>query len=117
MNFSEVLSGVRECPGVFLTAIADRDGIPVQSWGSTADETEEFIAEYSTFLREVTTANRELQLGDLDQIVVAAEKKMVVVTSITGEYFLMTVVDRDGNPGKARFASRVAAFRLRNDFI
>ena len=117
MNFSEVLSGVRGCPGVSLTAIADRDGIPVQSWGTSADETEEFIAEYSTFLREVATANRELQLGELEQIVVTAERKLVMVTSITGEYFLMTVVDRGGNPGKARFASRIAAYRLRNEFL
>jgi len=117
MNFSEVLSGVRACPGVSLTAIADRDGIPVQSWGTSADETEEFIAEYSTFLREVATANRELQLGELEQIVVTAERKLVMVTSITGEYFLMTVVDRGGNPGKARFASRIAAYRLRNEFL
>jgi hypothetical protein len=41
----------------------------------------------------------------------------VLITNITGTYFLMTVVGRDGNPGKARFASRVAASRLRQDFV
>ena len=113
MSFAEVLADVRGCAGVSLTAIADVDGIPVQSWGGKEGESEELIAEYSTFLREVTTANRELQLGALEQIAVTAERKVVLITTITGNYFLMTVVGRDGNPGKARFASRAAAFRLR----
>lgn len=116
MNFAEVLTTVRECEGVSLTAIADSDGIPVESWGGKASESEELIAEYSRFLREVTTANRELQLGDLEQISVTAERRIVLITNITKNYFLMAVVGRDGNSGKARFASRVAASRLRQEF-
>jgi predicted regulator of Ras-like GTPase activity (Roadblock/LC7/MglB family) len=117
MSFADVLTEVRNCAGVSVTAIADRDGIPVESWGGEAGQSEELIAEYSTFLREVATANRELQLGELEQIAVTAERKIVLVTNITGTYFLMTVVARDGNPGKARFASRLAAFRLRQEFV
>jgi predicted regulator of Ras-like GTPase activity (Roadblock/LC7/MglB family) len=117
MSFAEVLAEVRKCAGVSVTVISDRDGIPVESWGGAAGESEELIAEYSTFLREITTANRELQLGELEQIVVAAERKIVLITNITETYFLMTVVGRDGNPGKARFASRVAAFRLHQEFV
>jgi predicted regulator of Ras-like GTPase activity (Roadblock/LC7/MglB family) len=117
MTFENALTGVRACAGVSLTAIADRDGIPVTSWSEEPDAVEELIAEYSTFLREVTSANRELQLGGLDQIVVAAERKVVLITSITDAYFLLTVVGRDGNPGRARFASRLAAHRLRHEFV
>jgi len=117
MSFADVLTEVRNCAGVSVTVIADRDGIPVESWGGDAGESEELIAEYSTFLREVTTANRELKLGQLEQIAVTAEHKVVLITNITGTYFLMTVVARDGNPGKARFASRLAAFRLRQEFV
>ncbi|MGE5235079.1 MAG: roadblock/LC7 domain-containing protein [Acidobacteriota bacterium] len=117
MNFSEALADVRGCGGVVATAISDRDGIPVESWGADRDEIEEIIAEYSTFLREVATANRELQLGSLEQLMVVGSDRSVMITAITEEYFLMTVVEREGNCGKARFASRVAASRLRNEFI
>ncbi len=116
MNFAEVLADLRACQGVLMTSIADRDGIPVQSWGGTKGELEEIIAEYSNFLREVATANRELQLGEIEQVVVASQHKLIIVTTITVEYFLLTVLERNGNAGKARFASRVAAFRLRDDF-
>jgi len=116
MTFSDALRGVTQCEGVSLTAIADRDGIPVESWGRSIKDAEEFIAEYSSFMREVASANRELQLGELEQIVVSAERKVVMITSISTDYFLMAVVDRDGNPGKARLACRLAAFRLHHEF-
>lgn len=117
MTFGEALAEVRGCPGVIATAIADRDGISVESFGGSRDEVEEVVAEFSNFLREVSSANRELQLGELEQVSVAGTKRIVVLTTITDEYFLMTVVERDGNPGKARFASRLAAFRLRREFL
>lgn len=117
MNFAEVLTEVRNCPGVVATAIADRDGIPVECWGRSRKEIEDIIAEYSTFLREVVSANRELQLGALEQVVVTGAARQVQITVITEEYFLMAIVDRAGNTGKARFKSRVAANRLRSDFV
>jgi len=117
MTFEGALAEIRRCEGVSLTAIADRDGIPVTSWGRRPDDVEEWIAEYSTFLREVTSANRELQLGELEQISVAAEHDVVLITSIAAGYFLLVVVERDGNPGRARFACRTAAFRLRSEFV
>ena len=117
MTFESALADIRQCAGVSLTAIADRDGIPVTSWSERPEDTEELIAEYSTFLRDVTSANRELQLGELDQIMVAAERKVVLITNIAGGYFLMAIVARDGNPGKARFACRTTAFRLRHEFV
>ncbi|MDD5564379.1 MAG: roadblock/LC7 domain-containing protein [Thermoanaerobaculaceae bacterium] len=117
MTFEDALTGVRECAGVSVTVISDRDGIPVTSWSERSEDVEELIAEYSTFLRDVTSANRELQLGALDQVAVVAERKVVLITSITDTYFLLAVVGRDGNPGKARFASRLAAHRLRHEFV
>jgi len=117
MSFEQALAPIRSCRGVIATAIADRDGIPVESFGGSRDQIEEVVAEFSTFLREVSSANRELQLGELEQVAVTGSSRIVVLTTITDEYFLMTVVERDGNPGKARFASRLAAFRLRREFL
>ena len=115
MSFADTVANLRDCPGVLMTSIAARDGIAVQNWGGARGEIDEIIAEYSNFLREVSTANRELQLGDLEQVMVTAQRRQILVTSITPEYFLLVVMERDGNSGKARFASRVAAFRLREE--
>jgi predicted regulator of Ras-like GTPase activity (Roadblock/LC7/MglB family) len=117
MTFAQALEGVRACRGVIATAIADRDGIPVESFGGDRAQVEEVVAEFSGFMREVASANRELQLGTLEQVTVTGTERTVVLSTITDEYFLMTVVERGGNPGKARFASRLAAFRLRREFL
>lgn len=116
MTFSEAVQDVTSCAGVVATAIADRDGIPVQSWGEGA-QIEEVVAEFSAFLGEVLSANRELHLGELEQLHVVGSERQVMVTMIVEDYFLVTIVERDGNPGRARFASRLAAHRLRGEFV
>lgn len=117
MTFEQYVSPVRACHGVVMTAIADRDGIPVESWGIARREAEEVVAEFATFLRELLSANRELQLGALEQVVLHGSERSVMVTAINGGYFLLTVVNREGEAGKARFASRRAAFALRRELV
>ena len=116
MTFTEAVDGVISCAGVVGTAIADRDGIPVQAWGDEG-QIEEAVAEFSAFLGEVLSANRELKLGRLEQLQVVGARRQVLVTMIADDYYLITIVDRDGNPGQARFASRLAAHRLRSEFV
>jgi predicted regulator of Ras-like GTPase activity (Roadblock/LC7/MglB family) len=115
LTFEQYVSPVRACGGVVITAIADRDGIPVESWGAKRREVEDVVAEFSTFLRELVSANRELQLGRLEQVALHGSESSVLVTAINDNYFLLTVVRRDGEAGKARFASRCAAFQLRRE--
>ncbi len=116
MTFTEAVHDVTSCAGVVGTAIADRDGIPVQSWGDE-EQIEEVVAEVSAFLGEVLSANRELHMGTLEQLHVVGSQRQVMVTMIAEDYFLITIVDNEGNPGRARFASRVAAHRLRSEFV
>lgn len=117
MNFAQILADVAGCAGVTATAISDSDGIPVESMGVAIEEVEELVAEYAAFLKDVVQANRELNLGGLEQVLVVGRDRVVVVSAITSDYFLVSVVDREGNPGRVRFASRLAAFRLRREFI
>ena len=117
MTFESALRGIQECPGVLATVIADFAGIPVTSVTDGYSEIDEILAEYSTFIRDVASANRELHLGELEQLVVSGADRVVAITLITELYFLLTVVARDGNPGKARFASRIAAHKLRHEFV
>lgn len=115
MSFTRVVAPVRECPGVELTAIAARDGIAVDFWGSGEFDAEEIIAEVANFMREVVVANRELQLGTLEQIAVHAQGRTALISLITEEYFLLTLINAQGLLGKARFKSRVAACHLRGE--
>lgn len=117
MNFEESISALlRQCPGASAVAIIDPDGIPVASAPPDGD-VEEVGAELSTVLRDVSQAERELQHGPLRQFTIQAETTEVVVTPLSGGYFLVVILGRDGLAGKARFLSRLTGTRLHSEFI
>jgi len=117
MNFETAVAEIIDrCPGVQAGAIVDPDGIPVVNVPDRG-ALEEVGAEFSTILRNVSEAERELQHGELVQFTVLAEKAALVLTLISGGYFLLLKLDADGFVGKARFLSRLAAVRLYSEFV
>ena len=117
MNFETVVEEIVErCPGAVAGAIVDPDGIPVANVPERG-ALEEVGAEFSTILRNVTEAERELQHGDLVQFTVHAEASDLVLTLIGGGYFLLLQLEPGGFVGKARFLSRLAAVRLYSEFV
>jgi len=117
MAFDEVVREVVErCPGARGAAIIDADGIPVV----TVDEDgrlEELAAEYSTVVREIQRAARELDHGELAQVTVEADLLTIILTTIAAGYFLVVLLAAGGLQGKARFLSRLAGARLHSEFI
>ena len=117
MAFDETVREVVErCPGVRGAVIIDSDGIPVV----TVDEDgrlEDLAAEYSTVVREIQRAARELDHGELAQVTVEAELLTVVLTSIATGYYLVVLLGSGGLLGKARFLSKLAGARLHTEFI
>ena len=118
MSFDEIVTFLMEgCPGAVGVAVVDPDGIPIVTSEDQGDALEALGAEFSTILREVEDAGRELTHGDLRQLVVHAQNATVVLTSIADGYFLVVVLDTGGLAGKARFASRLAGKRLYSEFV
>jgi predicted regulator of Ras-like GTPase activity (Roadblock/LC7/MglB family) len=78
---------------------------------------EEIGAELAAILREMSQAERELQHGEIRQLTVETEDSATVVTLIDEGYFILLQMESGGLLGKARFLSRVAAERLRADFV
>jgi predicted regulator of Ras-like GTPase activity (Roadblock/LC7/MglB family) len=117
MSFeSEVQSLLERCPGARGGAVIDPDGIPVVT--EPRDRMlEELGAEYASVLRDVDHAGREFRHGGLRQLSIFAEDAVVVLTTISGGYFLVLVMDRDGLVGKARMLSRLTRERLFSEFL
>ena len=117
MAFEAVVEEVlNRCPGARGAAVVDSDGIPVVSVDRDG-RLEELAAEYSTVVREIQRAARELDHGQLEQVSVDAEKVTVMLTAITAEYFLVLLLGSEGLRGKARYLSRLAGRRLYPEFI
>ena len=117
MNLDEVLNGLMErCPGARGTAIVDPDGIPVAATPSDAS-VEVLGAELGRILVEVRDAGREFRHGALRQFSVYAEEVVVLVTMLSGGYFLLLLLDTDAVVGRARFLSRLTGETLHSEFI
>ena len=117
MAFEDEVRAVMErCSGARGVAIVDGDGIPVVA-ADQDGRLEELAAEYSTVVREIQRAARELDHGDVSQLTVEAEFLTIVLTSIAAGYFFVVLLGRDGLAGKARFLSRLASARLHSEFI
>ncbi|MBD3872752.1 MAG: roadblock/LC7 domain-containing protein [Acidobacteria bacterium] len=117
MNFEEPMQRLLEdCPGAQGAAIVDPDGIPVVVTPREGS-LETLGVELATILRDLAEAAREFQHGRLEQCSVFAEDAIIILTTITGGYFLVLVMGRDGLAGKGRFQSRLAGARLYSEFI
>lgn len=112
--FQEYLSRMaRSVAGSRGIMIMGIDGIPLEQWVSGPDVNLDLVAtEFTNLLKTSRRNSRDTGLGDLQQVVILAENGLLLIGDITREYFLLFLLDRDGNLGKARFELRKARFVL-----
>ncbi len=68
--------------------------------------------EFSFILTQVKKAGQILELGNIREFSIKAEKLLLVIRMLTDDYFLAVAMTADGNFGKARYLMRLAEPRL-----
>lgn len=90
------------------------DGIPVESY--TRDPATMDIQtvgmEFSYILTQVRKAAEALEIGNVQEIAIRAEKLSVIIRVLTPEYFLALALSESGNFGKGRYLLRITAPKL-----
>jgi predicted regulator of Ras-like GTPase activity (Roadblock/LC7/MglB family) len=71
--------------------------------------------EFSFILTQVRKAAELLEVGDVHEISIKAEKLTIIIRVLTKEYFLALALGPDGNFGKGRYLMRVVAPRLQSE--
>ncbi len=94
------------------------DGISVESYTrKDVDKTETDIQtvgmELAHVIGQVRRAAELLEVGTLGEVTVGADKLVVVVRALTDEYFLALALRPGASFGKARYALRVLAPKIR----
>ena len=114
MVFTERLQKVLETvEGSKAVAIIGRDGIAVERLAVSDEPNLDLAtAQYTDIAKKLQLANDELEAGPLKEMIQRTERYIVVLTTITQEYFLMLVLGQDGSLGRARFELRKAAAAL-----
>ena len=111
MVFTERLQKVLQTvEGARAVAVIGRDGIAVERLALSDEPNLDLAtAQFTDIAKRLQIANEELQAGGLKEMIQKTERYLVVLTTITPEYFLMMILDADGSLGRARFELRKAA--------
>jgi predicted regulator of Ras-like GTPase activity (Roadblock/LC7/MglB family) len=109
--FAETLRKVVDnVDGGIAAVVMGLDGIPVDSYVRQADRVDVNTVgmEFSFILGQVKKAGESLQVGGLEELVVKAQRLVLICRMISPQYFVGVAVAPEGNFGKARFLARMA---------
>lgn len=104
--FSNVLQGIVEGTGGGIGAVLmGYDGIPVDQFFHTVEgmDLQLMAIEYANILKEINKAAVILDTGETEEVAIRTEKYLMVLRTLTDDYFVALTLQRDGNFGKGRY--------------
>ena len=110
--FAETLKKVVDnVEGGIAAVIMGLDGIPVETYVRQSDRVDvnTVAMEFSFILTQVRKAGESLSVGNLEELVVKAQRLFLVCRMISPQYFVAIAMAPEGNFGKARFLARLAS--------
>jgi predicted regulator of Ras-like GTPase activity (Roadblock/LC7/MglB family) len=116
--FREVLAGMQErVEGTIAISLMGLDGIAIDSVKNADISLEAIGAEFGGLLKGIRISNTELQTGEVEQLAVVTDAYVTFLSAITSEYFILMILSRDGNYGRARYELRKAKYALEGELI
>jgi predicted regulator of Ras-like GTPase activity (Roadblock/LC7/MglB family) len=109
--FAEILRKVVDnVDGGIAAVIMGLDGIPVDTYVRQNDRVDVNTVgmEFSFILTQIKKAGDSLQVGGLEELVVKAQRLLLVCRMVSPQYFVAIVLAPEGNFGKARYLTRLA---------
>lgn len=113
MSFGAILQSIVDhCGGGIGAALMAQDGVPIeevmakQSHDLPFDEVGSVGVEFVRILDEIRKAGATLDGGVLGEAVVTLEKYTLIFRVVDRETFLVVILRKDGNLGKARYLIR-----------
>ncbi len=109
--FAETLKKVVDnVDGGIAAVIMGLDGIPVENYVRLQDRVDvnTVAMEFSFILTQVRKAGDSLAVGSLEEMVVKAQRLILICRMISPQYFIAIAVAPEGNFGKARYLARLA---------
>ena len=97
--------------GGIAAVVMGLDGIPVDTYVRQNDKVDVTTVgmEFSFIMTQVRKAGDSLQVGGLEELVVKAQRLLLVCRMLSPQYFIAVVISPEGNFGKARFLARMAS--------
>ena len=117
--FGKALAQIAErVEGTRAVSLVGADGIPVATWGSKEDLSIETVAaEIGGLVRAARGAGTASGSGEVREIATVTDGGITVLSRVTGEYYLLLLLAREGNLGRGRFELRKAAAALEKELL
>ncbi len=114
--FRNILQDIQQrVDGTLALSLIGLDGIAVESIKRDGVPLDVMGAEFGGFVKSIRLSNTELNTGDVLQFSIVTEKYTAFLSAVTPEYFVLLVMNPDGNYGRARFELARAKQQLRNE--
>ena len=95
--YSDVLSHLREEESVISAALIRRDGTLVASYPPEHTMTESFPIMCATVLGAAITANSELNIGEMSDVVISAGKGTTIIKDAGNHLLLVISIGENGD--------------------
>jgi predicted regulator of Ras-like GTPase activity (Roadblock/LC7/MglB family) len=116
--FRDVLAGLLErVEGSIAVSLIGLDGIAIETLTAREVPIDALGAEFGGFVKSIRHANTELDTGEVLQFALVTERYITFLSEVTSEYYILLVLDPDGNYGRARFELSKAKHLLRDELI
>lgn len=110
---------VEKTDGSLGALIMGADGLSVEKFFTeegNATNLDVAAAEFTSLVRNAMRSAKDLDLGDLHEMVVALGKVTFLMRLFNREYFVCLAMKAEGNLGRARYELRKAELQLAAEF-
>lgn len=117
MSFLEILQELVDgVDGAIAATIMGLDGIPIQQYAGKGDYDVETVGvEYGKVVDEIKHAATLLNLGEVEEIMIATLSTDVLLRMVSPEYYITFVISGKANIGKARYMLKRAAAKAKKE--
>jgi len=94
------------------------DGIPIEEYiQETVFDVQLLAVEYVNVMKEVKRSISVLKTGELEEILISTEQSRIIIRSICDDFFIILMLNGDGNYGKGRFLLKREIPGLREELV
>ncbi len=114
MDFKSILSEIiSNVDGAIGAGLVGTDGIVIDQVSlKGAFNISDVGAEYATIIKNAKKASENFGLGKTSEILISTEKAMMIMMTVSAEYFVAIALDLDGNLGRGRLEVKKALPKL-----
>lgn len=94
------------------------DGIPIEEYTLECGFDIQLLAvEYVNLMKDVKRSIEVLKTGNLEEIFISTEQSKIIIRSVCEDYFLILILNSDGNYGKGRYLLKLYGPNLAEELL